>query len=50
MGDEGPSLVRSALLEALALKNFLLIEMRDEEPAFGVLGFFGRRKKVSSEQ
>ena len=34
MGDEGPSLVRSALLEALALKNFLLIEMRDEEPAF----------------
>ena len=28
--DEGPSLVRSALLEAVALKRFLLIEMRDE--------------------
>ena len=30
MRDEGPDLVRSALLEALALKKFLLIEMRDE--------------------
>ena len=28
--DEGPGLVRSTLLEALALKRFLLIEMRDE--------------------
>ncbi len=26
----GPGLVRSALSEALALKRFLLIEMRDE--------------------
>ena len=30
MRDEGPSLVRSPLLEALAPKRFLLIEMRDE--------------------
>ena len=39
MRDEGPDLVRSALLEALALKKFLLIEMRGHARLLWLISF-----------